>query len=113
LFGATADVEDTGYAFGLRYLAPLTGAVKPWLRAGGLYNHVEIENQETGDLMADSEHTWGFEAGGGVDIAVNERWSFTPGVRYRRFEPSVRFGGGESSTTLSYFAFDLGIALKF
>lgn len=113
VFGATADVEDTGYAFGLRYVAPVASRAEPWVRAGALYNHVEIEDEDAGDLMADSEHTWGFEVGGGLDIALNDRWSLTPGVRYRRFEPTVRFSGAESSTTLSYVAFDVGIALKF
>lgn len=113
LFGTTADVEDTGYAFGLRYVAPLSGRAKPWLRVGGLFNHVEIEDEDAGDLIADSKHTFGFEVGGGLDVALNDRWSLTPGVRYRRFEPKVRFGGAESSSTLSYVTFDVGIALKF
>jgi opacity protein-like surface antigen len=113
LFGTTADVEDTGYAFGLQYLAPLSSRAKPWVRAGGLFNHVEIEDEEAGDLVADSKHTFGFEAGGGLDVTLNDRWSVTPGVRYRRFEPTVRFGGAESSSTLAYLTFDVGIALKF
>jgi opacity protein-like surface antigen len=114
LFGTTVDVEDTGYAFGLRYVAPLPGRVKPWLRAGGLYNHVEIEDEAAGDLIADSKHTFGAEVGGGVDIVLNDRWSLTPGVRYRRFEPKVRFGGAEAGkSTLSYVTVDVGIALRF
>jgi len=113
LFGTTADVEDTGYAFGLRYVAPVSSRANPWVRAGGLFNHVEIEDEDAGDLVADSEHTLGFEVGGGLDVAFNDRWSLTPGVRYRRFEPKVRFGGTESSATLSYVSFDVGIALKF
>lgn len=113
LFGANADVEDTGYAFGFRYAAPASSRAKPWLRAGGLYTHVEIEDEDEGDLLADSKPTWGFEVGGGLDVVLNDRWSLTPGVRYRRFEPTVRFGGVDLSSTLSYFAVDVGIALKF
>jgi len=113
LLGTTADVEDTGYAFGLRYVAPLSGRAKPWVRAGGLFNHVEIEDEDAGDLVADSKHTFGFELGGGLDVALNDRWSLTPGVRYRRFEPKVRFGGAESSSTLSYVTVDVGVSLKF
>lgn len=113
LFGTTVDLEDTGYAFGLRYVAPLSTRAKPWVRAGGLFNHVEIEDEDSGDLVADSEHTFGFEVGGGLDVTLNDRWSLTPGVRYRRFEPKVRFGGAESSRTLSYVTVDVGLALKF
>lgn len=113
LFGTTADVEDTGYAFGLRYVVPLSTRAKPWVRAGALFNHVEIEDEDAGDLVADSKHSFGFEVGGGLDVALNDRWSVTPGVRYRRFEPKVRLGGAESSSTLSYVTFDVGFALRF
>lgn len=113
LFGVTADVEDTGYAFGLRYVAPVASRAKPWVRAGGLYNHVEIENSNTGSLVADSEHTFGFEVGGGLDVALNDAWSLTPGVRYRRFELDVRRGSVRSPTTLSYITYDVGLMLKF
>lgn len=113
LFGVTADVEDTGYAFGLRYVAPLSGRAKPWVRAGGLYNHVEIEDEAAGDLIADSKHSLGFEVGAGVDLALSDRWSLTPGARYRRFDPKVRRAGAETSATLSYMTFDLGLAWKF
>lgn len=113
LFGVGEDVEDTGYSFGLRYAVPGTARAKPFLRIGGLYKHVEIEDND-GSLVADSKHTGrGWEAGGGLDVRLNDSWSLTPGVRYRRFEPTVRFGGTETSTTLAYVMFDVGIALKF
>jgi opacity protein-like surface antigen len=83
------------------------------VRAGGLFNHVEIEDEDAGDLIADSKHTLGFEVGGGLDVTLNDRWSLTPGVRYRRFEPNVRFNGAESSSTLSYVTVDVGLALRF
>jgi opacity protein-like surface antigen len=113
LFGATVDMEDTGYAFGLRYVAPVSGRAKPWVRGGMLVNHVEIEDEDTGDLLADSKHTWGFEVGAGLEMALNDRWNLTPGVRYRRFEPDVRFGSARSSATLSYIVVDVGFSRKF
>jgi opacity protein-like surface antigen len=113
LFGMSAHVEDTGYAFGLRYVVPVSYRAKPWVRAGGLYNHVEIEAATDGVLVADSKHTLGLETGGGLEIALGNAWSLTPGLRYRRFEPTVRFGGVESSSTLSDVAFDVGMMLRF
>lgn len=113
LFGVAADVEDTGYAFGLRYVAPVASRAKPWVRAGGLYDHVEIEDANAGSLVADSEHTFGFEVGGGLDVALNDAWSLTPGIRYRRLEPDVRRGSVRSPATLSYVTYDVGLMLKF
>jgi len=113
LFGVSAHVEDTGYAFGLRYVVPVSYRAKPWVRAGGLYNHVEIEGSSDSALVADSKHTLGLEVGGGLEVALVGAWSLTPGLRYRRFEPTVRVGGAESSTTLSDVTFDVGMVLRF
>ena len=112
LFGTKADVGDNGYAFGLRYVVPMSTRARPWVRAGGLYNHAEIEGSD-GSLLADSQHTLGWEAGGGLEISLNEAWSLTPGVRYRRLEPKVRRGGFESSNRLSDVTFDVGMVLRF
>jgi opacity protein-like surface antigen len=86
--------------------------VKPWVRGGGLYNHAEIEGAD-GALVADSAHTLGFEVGGGLEVGLGGAWSLTPGVRYRRLEPTVRRGGVESSSTLSDVGFDVGMVLRF
>ena len=113
LFGEGWHVEDTGYSFGLRYVIPISDRARPWFRAGGLYNHAEIERSFDGVLVADSKHTLGLEVGGGVELAMAGPWSVTPGIRYRRFEPTVRFGGKESSSTLSDVTFDIGMVLRF
>ncbi|MGE3513152.1 MAG: outer membrane protein [Vicinamibacterales bacterium] len=112
LFGRAEDVEDTGYVYGLRFVTPGSATAKPFLRVAGLWNHVELEDEE-GELVADSEHTWGFEVGGGLDVSLSESWSLTPGVRYRRFEPAVRFGAAETEARLSYVTFDVGFAWRF
>jgi outer membrane protein W len=111
LFGAPAEVEDTGYVFGVRYIAPRRSPATPWVRAGALYNHIEVESTD-GAILVDSAHTWGWEFGGGLDLVVGEAWSLTPGVRYRRFEPTARFGGVESPVTLSYLVFDVGVGFS-
>jgi opacity protein-like surface antigen len=113
LFGASAHVEDTGYAFGLRYVVPVSYRAKPWVRAGGLYNHVEIAGASDGRLVANSKHTLGLEVGGGLEVPLAASWSLTPGIRYRRFEPTVRFAGSESSSTLSDVTFDAGMVFRF
>jgi hypothetical protein len=55
----------------------------------------------------------GLEIGGGLEVALGGAWSLTPGLRRRRFEPTVRFGGIESSSTLSDVTFDVGMVLRF
>jgi len=113
VFGQGAQVEDNGYAFGLRYVLPLGSRTRPWVRGGGLFNHVEIRESWEGEQLADSKHTLGMEVAGGVEVALSGPWSLTPGLRYRRFEPTVRSGGVESSSTLSDVTFDVGVMLRF
>ena len=97
----------------LRYVVPVSYRARPWVRAGGLYNHVELEGVSDGVLVADSKHTLGVEAAGGLEVALGGAWSLTPGLRYRRFEPTMRVGGVESSSTLSDVTFDMGVMLRF
>lgn len=111
-FGRTEDVEDTGYVFGVRLAGADRSRLTPWLRLGALYNHVELEDFD-GAPVADSEHVWGWEAGGGLAVPMGRSWQLTPGVRYRHFEPAVRFGGAELTTPLSYVVLDVGLALRF
>lgn len=113
LFGSNAHVEDTGYAFGLRYVVPLAYRAKPWFRGGGLYNHVEIKESFDSTAVADSKHALGAEVAGGLEVALNNRWGLTPGLRYRWFEPTVRSGSVESSSTLSDVMFEMGLVFKF
>lgn len=109
------DVEATGYAFGLRFEHPFSGETGPgpayWARAGVLVDHIEIEDQE-GDLVADTGHGLGWEAGAGVAIGVGEKGSLTPGVRYRSIARELEFDGFEVPVDLQYVAAELGFAWR-
>ena len=67
--GSENDFEETGYALGLQFEHPIgqSEAVALQLRAGGTYNHVEIENT-AGDLVTDSEHGLGWETGAALAV---------------------------------------------
>jgi len=108
--GSYSDVEDTGYAFGARFFTPSLGPVTPWLRAGGVYDHIEVEGDADTDALS-ADHTLGWEAGAGAAIALGESWSLLPGVRYRSFSPELDVLGGE--VDMNYVTFDIGIAKTF
>jgi len=110
--GRTSDVEDTGYTFGLRFEHPLTARTAYWVRAGGLYSHIEIEDA-AGDLVSDSGHGLGWEAGAGLAIPLGARVALTPGLRYRTLERDLTISGTSSSVTLSYMSFGAGVAFTF
>ncbi len=105
--GDIEDADATGYAFGVRLDGPAVGTVTPWVRAGGLYNHVELEGDTT-DARISSKHKLGWEVGAGVSMPIKGRWSLTPGVRYRSFSPVLDQLGPDPR--LSYLTFEVGFA---
>jgi opacity protein-like surface antigen len=105
------DVEDTGYAFGTKFQHPLTTKLDSWIRLGGLYNHVELE--EDGDVASDSGHELGWEAGGGLGYAVSDKVSIMPGVRYRTFSANLALGQVTVPVDVSYVAAEIMVSYRF
>jgi len=116
------DVEETGYTFGLRFEHPFRGdgtadqgrasGVGYWVRAGGLYNHVEIEN-DAGTIIGDTKHGLGWELGGGLTIPMTQRLALTPGVRYRSLTRDLTLGSSTRSATLAQVNAMVGLTIAF
>lgn len=107
------DFEETGYTFGLQFMYP-TGLpqLDYYLRAGGIYNHLEIEN-DSGDITSDSGHELGWQVGGGVAWELGNRWKLLPGVRYRSLSTNTEIDGTVYDTDLTYLEFSVEIARTF
>ncbi len=112
LLDSELDVEDTGYAFGVHFGHPLRGDIGGWVRAGGIYDHIELEDDE-GTLVGDTGHELGWEAGAGAIIPIGERFALTPGVRYRTFQGEITSGGEPIDLELTYFAAEIGLSWSF
>jgi hypothetical protein len=112
LAGETLDLNDNGYTLGLRFEHPLVARTAGWLRAGGLANHIEIENAD-GVIIQDTGHGLGWEVGGGLTFPIAPRFALMPGVRYRTLSSDVEFGGSTKSSTLSYVTMGIGLAYTF
>jgi hypothetical protein len=110
--GGDMDVEDTGYALGVRFEHPLASRTAYWLRVGGTANHIELENG-SGDIVFDSGHGAGWEVGGGVTVPIGQRLMLTPGVRYRALSRDVEFAGIATPVDLRYATIAMGIAWQF
>ncbi|HOP27650.1 MAG TPA: porin family protein [Candidatus Sabulitectum sp.] len=111
--GADIDVEETGYLLGLRYQHPMCfSPAALYIRAGATLNHVELEDNE-GELVSDSEHGVGWEAGAGVSIPVGSRWSITPGVRFRSLSRDIEIGTATTPVDLNYVSVEAGVSYLF
>lgn len=111
--GEDIDVEETGYAFGVRFEHPIggPGSTAVALRAGGIWNHIEVED-DAGDLVADSGHGLGWEAMAGFAVPV-KGWHVVPSMRFRTLSRDLEVGGAATAVDLTYFAVEVGFARRF
>lgn len=111
--GSDIDFEETGYTFGLRFQHPLSDASDSFYRieGGGTYKHVELEDDD-GDIIADSKHGLGYEAGIGFLWPMGG-WHFGPTVRFRSLDPEFEISGVTTSGTLRYVGLELSLSRRF
>jgi opacity protein-like surface antigen len=111
--GSERDFEETGYTMGLRFEHPsiMTNLLYR-VEAGATYKHVEIE-ASNGDLIEDSGHELGFEAGVGLVLTLSDAWRLTPSLRYRSFSPDFEIESTTTEGRMRYAAFDVGVSYAF
>lgn len=109
--GAQYDVENTGYVLGLEFGHPITGRIGSWARAGGMYGHIELEDRD--DVVADSGHEFGWEAGVGLNVVIGSGFALLPGVRYRMLSVDLTDGADDVPVDLSYVTAEIGFRYTF
>jgi len=111
--GSDASFEETGYTFGLQFIHPIGESSLSYLvRAGGTYNHIEIENNE-GDITIDSGHGLGWQAEAGLVIPLNEKFSLLPSLRYRSLNRDIEIENVSTSVDLNYLSVGVGLSWSF
>lgn len=111
--GTDASFEETGYTFGLQFIHPIGETeVKYLVRAGGTYNHLEIENSD-GDITIDSGHGLGWQAEAGLVIPLSEKFSLLPSIRYRSLNREISINNTTTSVNLNYFSSGVGLSWAF
>ena len=107
------DYEETGYVMGLTFEHPFPqSAISYYLRAGALYNHLEIED-DSGEIIDDTGHGWGLQAAAGIDIPIGRKWSLTPGVKFHALNRGLETGGQTKDLNLRYLSARMGIKKQF
>lgn len=112
--GKTYDLEETGYIFGLQFFHPLlySFGLSYLVKVGGIYNHVELENSN-GDIIEDSGHGLGWEAGVGLAIEVGRGWDIRPRIDYRSLTRKIEIETTSTDIKLNYIKAGVGIVKKF
>ena len=111
--GPDASFEETGYTFGLQFIHPIGESGLSYLvRAGGTYNHIEIENN-SGDIIIDSGHGLGWQAEAGLVIPLSEKFSLLPSLRYRSLNRDIEIESVSTSVDLNYLSAGVGLSWSF
>jgi hypothetical protein len=111
--GTDLDFEETGYVAGLRFRQPFGSArrVALQLHGGALYDHIEVEDAD-GDLVTDTGHGLGWEAGAALVFGFGNGWELTPGVKYRSLARDFEIANVTTEGNLRYVAAEIGIAKR-
>ncbi|MEJ5262896.1 MAG: outer membrane beta-barrel protein [Ignavibacterium sp.] len=111
--GTDASFEETGYTFGFQFIHPIGETeIKYLVRAGGTYNHIEIENNG-GDIIIDSGHGLGWQAEAGLVIPLSDKFSLLPSVRYRSLNREININNSNTSVDLNYVSAGVGLSWSF
>lgn len=111
--GDNMNFEETGYFFGLDVNARFhDGPIGVYVRGGGIYNHIEIENAD-GDIVSNSGHGFGWQTGIGLNINLGNHLQFKPGIKYQSLSREITMGGEATQVDLTYLNAGMGIAFQF
>lgn len=110
--GTDADFEETGYVFGLQFTHPLRALpLDYFVRAGGTYDHIEVEDGD--DLSADTGHGFGWQAAAGLVLLRGGNWRLTPGIQYQSLSRDVTVNGVRTDLDLTYVSLRVGVVRTF
>jgi len=111
--GSDIDFEQTGYILGLQLKHPIGNSpVSYFVRAGGLYSHIEIENNN-GDIIGDTGHGIGYQVAGGIEVSMGKNWSLAPGLKYSSLEGETDFEGTSYQLDHRVVSARIGIVKRF
>jgi len=112
--GDDMSFEETGYIFGLQFMHPISDSrFSYYLRAAGLYNHIETENAD-GEIINDSQHGFGYQFGGGINYSLPKNWSLNAGIKYNSLSRESEFENVTATLDYKYIsALRIGILKHF
>jgi opacity protein-like surface antigen len=106
-------LEETGYVFGLQFMHPIADySISYYVRAAGLYNHIEIENAD-GDIVHDTGHGFGLQVAGGLSFDLGRNWSLNPGVKFNTLTRNMNLENTSVDIDYRYVAVRVGIVKSF
>ncbi len=110
--GHRCNFEETGYTIGIQYKRQIEFSNSSlFVRAGYQYKHIEIE-EPSGELLFDTTHGPGWQAGCGIDIPLTRRWSMVSEVRFNYLRERAGHSPAFPVPDKDYFSLRLGLLKK-
>lgn len=107
------DFEETGYIIGLQYKRQLEfSSVSVFVRGAFQYKHIEIEDP-SGELLFDTTHGPGWQAGFGLDLPFSEKWSIVPEMKFSVLTEREDLATFETIPDRNYFSLRIGLLKRF
>lgn len=107
------DFEETGYIIGLQYKRPMEFSnVSVFIRGAFQYKHIEIEDP-SGELLFDTTHGPGWQAGFGLDLPLSGKWSVVPELKFSALMEREDHTTVEPVPDRNYFSVRIGMLRKF
>ncbi len=111
--GEKNSFEETGYVLGVQYLHPISGGPLSYdLRAGALYNHIEIERAQ-GDIVGDTGHGFGYQLAAGISYNLGKNWSLAPGIKFNALTRDLKMESSVTELKHNYVSLRIGIVKRF
>lgn len=111
--GRNIDFEETGYIFGFQFKHPFAVTnFQYYIRLNGLYNHIELENED-GEIIDDTGHGFGFQTAIGIALPISESWTLTPGVKFNTLERTLDSELYSKKLQQNYLSLRVGIEYQF
>jgi opacity protein-like surface antigen len=107
------DLDETSFTFGFDLRLPVTNPpVTYFVYGGAVLGRIKIEDN-LNTFNESSNYGFGWQLGGGVEIALNDSWSLKPDVRYRSLSREIGVSNVALDVDLQYFAIGIGICGSF
>lgn len=107
------DLQERGYSFGLQLKYPSRNPnLLYFFQAGAVYNRLKVDNL-SGELIGDTGHVFGWQAGAGIEVGIGGDVSLRPSLRYRTVGRKLEVGNWVHNAHLSYISIGVGLLKSF
>ncbi|MBP1631156.1 MAG: hypothetical protein H6Q15_2049 [Bacteroidetes bacterium] len=110
--GNNAVFKDNGYVLGFQFVHPVMEPVSLFVRAGAVYNHIEVDG-ESGILLYDFGRGFGFQFATGIGVGLSSDWNLNFGIKLNSIIKKTVIEDISSNLNLNLLLVQISIIKRF